>query len=230
VTRFNRPSWHYINEPIFLNDDERRQLQGEIHVNRRRDPPPEPDDANMNVIQALKSSTQIVRDKTAPPANRAVHLCWVMHLVGDSHQPLHSAALYTTHRFRRGDRGGNSIEFEHGWKLHAFWDDQISNDEPFETLRILATDLDRNPTLQAAGRDAVQALDPGKWIDESFDLANRYAYTTDVLNRIADREGHSHLGTLDLPAKYKADAEEVAERRAIEAGYRLAATIEQALQ
>ena len=51
---------------------------------------------------------------------------------------------------------------------------------------------------------------------------SKYGYTKEVLKKVADREGHSHLGPLDLPAKYKADAEEVAERRAIEAGYRAA--------
>lgn len=230
VSQFNRPWWHFINEPIFLSDDERRQLQGEIHTNRRRDPPQDSDDANMNIIQALNNSVQIVRDKNAPPEKRSVHLCWVLHLVGDSHQPLHSAALYTTHRFRRGDHGGNFMAFQHNWDLHAFWDEQISNDEPFETLRILATDLDQNRKLQAAGREAATTLDPGKWIDESFELAKRYGYTQEVLKKVADREGHSHLGTLDLPPNYKADAEEVAERRAVEAGYRLASTIQQMLQ
>jgi hypothetical protein len=230
VTQFNRPWWHFVNEPIFLNDDERRQLQGEIRVNRRRDPPPDSDEPNMNIIQALKNSSQIVRDKSAPNPKRAVHLCWILHLVGDSHQPLHSTALFTTHRFRRGDHGGNYVDYEHNWNLHAFWDEQISSDEPFETLRILATDLDQNPKLQAAGREAATSLDPGKWIDESFDLAKRQGYTDEVLKKVADREGHSHLGTLDLSPKYKADAEEIAERRAIQAAYRLAATLDQLLQ
>jgi hypothetical protein len=230
VSEYNRPWWHFVNEPVFLNDDERRQLQGEIHVNRRRDPPQDSDDANMNVIQAFKNSAHIVGDKSAPKEKRAVHLCWVLHLAGDSHQPLHSAALYTTHRFRGGDHGGNYVDIEHAWDLHAFWDDQISNDQPFETLRILATDLDQNRKLQAAGREAAATLDPGKWIDESFELAKQFGYTKEVLKKVADREGHSHLGPLELPANYRSDAEEVAERRAVEAGYRTAKAIEQMLQ
>jgi hypothetical protein len=230
VTQFNRPYWHFINEPVFLNENERRLLMPEISVNRRRDPPDDPDDANMNVIQALKNSTKIVADKTALAEKRSIHLCWLMHLAGDSHQPLHSAALFTTHRFRSGDRGGNYLQFAHGWNLHAFWDEQVSNDEPFETLRILATDLGQNKKLQAAGQSAATKLDPGQWLDESFAIANQYAYTPEVLEKIAAREGHSHLGPLDLAPKYKTDAEEVVERRAVEAGHRLAATIKQSLQ
>lgn len=230
VSQYNRSFWHFVNEPVFLNDAERRQLQGEIRVNVSRDPPQDSDDYNMNIIQALKNSAHIVRDTSAPKEKRAVHLCWVLHLTGDAHQPLHSVALFTTHRFRRNDHGGNYLEIQHGWDLHGFWDEQISNDEAFETLRISATDLDHDVKLQAAGKQAAGTLDPGKWIDESVVLAKQYAYTKEVLKKVADREGHSHLGPLELPASYKSDAEDVAERRAMEAGYRLAKAIEQMLQ
>jgi hypothetical protein len=230
VSQFSRTWWHFVNEPIFLNDDERRQLQNEIRVNRRRDPPEDTDDTNMNIIQALKNSAKIIRDKNTPNEKRSVHLCWVMHLTGDSHQPLHSAALFTTHRFRKGDHGGNYLDFQHNWDLHGFWDGQISNDEPFETQRSIATDLDQNPKLKTAGKQAAATLDPGKWIDESFEIAKRNGYTPEVLKKVAAREGHSHLGELDLSPKYKTDAEDIAERRAIESGYRLAAAIEEMLQ
>ena len=230
VSQYSRTWWHFVNEPIFLNDAERKLLLPELRTNRRRDPPQDSDDKNMNVIQALKNSAAIVSDKTAGPEKRAVHLCWFLHLAGDSHQPLHSAALYTTHRFRGGDHGGNYLQYEHNWDLHGFWDEQISNDEPFETLRILATDLDQNPKLSAVGKKAAASIDPGKWIDESFEIAKRYGYTPDVLKKVAAREGHSHLGPLNLPPSYRADAEEVAERRAVEAGYRSAAAIEQMLK
>ena len=199
-------------------------------MNLRRDPPQDTDDTNMNVIQALKNSERIVQNASTPKEKRAVHLCWVMHLVGDSHQPLHSTALFTTHRFRGGDHGGNFLAIQHGWDLHGFWDDQISTEEPFETLRIMATNLDQNRKLQAVGRESSAVLDPGKWIDESHELAKRYVYTPEVLEKVADREEHSYLGPLDLPPAYKANAAELAERQAVVAGYRLAKTIEQLLQ
>ena len=150
--------------------------------------------------------------------------------MGDSHQPLHAAALFTTHRFRGDDHGGNYLEIEHRWNLHAFWDEQVSNDEPYETLRVLATDLGQNRRLVKQAQMAAEKLEADQWIDESYDLAKRYAYTKEVLQKVAAREGHTHLGSLDLSAEYKAEAETVAERRAAEAGYRLAAALQQALQ
>jgi hypothetical protein len=230
VTEFHRPWWHFIDEPVFLNNQERKELQGQVRVNLRREPPEDRDDKDMNIIQALKNSKRIISDKSESNAKRAVQLCWLLHLTGDSHQPLHSVGLMTTHRFRGNDHGGNYLELEHKWELHAFWDEQISSDDPYETLRILATDLDKNPKLQPIGVEAQKTLDPDKWIDESTVLAKKYAYTPELMAKVSAREGHSHLGPLELSAQYKADAEEVGERRAMEAGYRLAKTIQQLLQ
>jgi hypothetical protein len=230
VSAYSRPWWHFIDEPVFLNDDERRLLEHEIKVNRRREPPQSDDDEYMNIVQAIKNSARIVRDIGAPKAKRSVHLCWILHLVGDSHQPLHSVALYTSHRFREGDHGGNYLEYQHNWNLHGFWDDQISTDDSFETHQVLAADLDRNRKLADDGRKAATKLEADSWIDESMELAKRYAYTKEVLAKVAAREGHSHLGPLDLPPNYKIDAETVAERRAVEAGHRLAGAIQQVLQ
>jgi S1/P1 Nuclease len=230
VSEFSRPWWHFIDEPVFLNDEERRQLERGIHMNLRRDPPKDGDDENMNIIQAVKNSARIVGDSSAPKEKRSVHLCWILHLVGDAHQPLHSSALFTSHRFRGGDHGGNFLEIEHGWKLHGFWDDQISTEESYLTLRSLAADLGKNQRLAEDGRKAAATLEVDKWIDESHELAIRHVYTKEVLQKVAAREDHSHLGPLDLPASYKAEAETVAERRAVEAGYRLGKAIEHMLQ
>src|SRR4051794_13070291 len=230
VSAYSRPWWHFINEPVFLNDEERRQLEREIKVNRRREPPQSDDDEYMNIVQAIKNSARIVRDASAPKEKRSVHLCWILHLVGDSHQPLHSVALYTTHRFRGGDHGGNYLDYQHSWDLHGFWDEQISTDEPYETHHVLALDLDRNKKLAEFGKKAAAVLEADAWIDESVELAKRNAYTKEVLGKVAAREGHSHLGPLDLPATYKIEAETVAERRAVEAGHRLAGAVQKVLQ
>jgi hypothetical protein len=230
VKDFSRPWWHFINEPVFLNEEQRRQLEREIRVNRRREPPEETDDEFMNIVQAIKNSARIVRDPSMPKEKRSVHLCWVLHLVGDSHQPLHSVALYTQNRFRGGDHGGNYLKYAHGWDLHGFWDEQVSTDQGYDNLVNLAAALAQNRKLAEAGHRAAASLDPDKWIDESVELGKRYGYSKEVLQKVAAREGHTHLGPLDLSATYQADAEVVAERRAAEAAHRLAAVVKQLLQ
>ncbi len=231
VTKYSRPFWHYINQPVFLSDTEGRQLEPQLKVYVNRRPPDELDSENMNVIQAVKNSERIVRDANAPVANRSVHVCWLTHLTGDSHQPLHAAALYTSRRFRGGDKGGNDLEMQHDWPLHAFWDDQVCSKGEFATLQILARELRANEKKAAAGREAAaKSLDIERWIDESFDLASRHVYTPEVLQKVAAREEHTHLGPLDLPPEYRSNAESVAERRAVEAGFRLARLLEKLLR
>jgi hypothetical protein len=230
VNRFNRPYWHFINQPVFLSDVERRQLESNLKLYDSRKPTDDPDDPSMNIVQAFKNSSRIVGDANSPPELRGVHLCWLNHLAGDSHQPLHAAALFTSNRFPRGDHGGNDLEIEHDWKLHAFWDSQVCTQEAFATLQMLAGNLTKNDKKAAVGVAAAGTVDIEKWIDESNGYAKRFVYTEEVLSKIAAREDHTHLGPLDLTADYRATAESLAERRAVEAGYRLAKLLEQLLK
>ena len=102
--------------------------------------------------------------------------------------------------------------------------------EPVDMLLVLAADLDRNPKLTSEGKKAAATLDADKWIDESMEIAKRYGYTKEVLAKVAAREGHSRLGPLDLSASYRVEAEEIAERRAVEAAHRLAGALQKVLQ
>ena len=63
---------------------------------------------------------------SALAANKAVVLCWIFHLVGDVHQPLHVVSMFTP-ELPDGDRGGNLIFVRPRpdsppMRLHAFWD------------------------------------------------------------------------------------------------------------
>jgi hypothetical protein len=226
VRQYSRPWWHFIDEPIYLTPAEGYELEPTITLNRRRDPPENPDDPDMNIIQAAKVAMAIVNDKKAPAEQRSVRLCWLLHLVGDAHQPLHSSALFTTHRFAGGDHGGNFLNYSHDFNLHSFWDEAVSTEESYPAIRRLAVDVSKNADLAADGERSAAALEPGAWIDEGHELAKKYVYTPEVLQRVAAREAHTHLGDLRLPDKYADDAETVAERQAVIAGHRLAKLLE----
>ena len=228
--RYSRPWWHFVNEPIFLNAEDERRVAGALRFNVRREPPKDDDGEYMNIIQALKNSSRIVGDQYTPKDKRAIYLCWLLHLGGDSHQPLHSVTLVSARRFREGDHGGNFLDIQHDWKLHAFWDDQVSTDEDYDTQRRLAEDLEQNLELAAVGRKAESSLDPGVWIDESRNLAIEFGYPREVLDKVAAREGHTHLGPLDLSAAYRANAERISERRAAESAHRLAKLLDELLR
>lgn len=91
--QFHHDTWHYINfvyvpagtADTFVKPDE-------ITAER--------------IYEAFARNAAIVADPKASDAEKAAALCWVFHLVGDAHQPLHTTAMFNP-EFPDGDRGGN---------------------------------------------------------------------------------------------------------------------------
>ena len=74
------------------------------------------------VVAALAREVQVLGDRSQPDAVRREALKFVVHLVGDVHQPLHAGY--------RPDRGGNQyqVQFEgRGSNLHKVWDSGLLN-------------------------------------------------------------------------------------------------------
>jgi hypothetical protein len=116
---YDRPAWHYINLPLHADSTGKviasklmKALSGRPDRNRRD---------QYNILQALAANESIIRSK-ADAGTKAIAYCWVLHLVGDIHQPLHSTALYDEAVFPKGDEGGNKIPLTKGKNLHSVWD------------------------------------------------------------------------------------------------------------
>lgn len=93
-------AWHYINFP-----------HGLCSYDKARDCP-----TGDCVVEAIDAQVAILKS-AAPDADRLVALKWVVHLIGDVHQPLHAGF--------GDDRGGNTFQlqaFDQGSNLHALWD------------------------------------------------------------------------------------------------------------
>lgn len=152
---------------------------------------------------------------------RSYDLAWLLHLVGDLHQPLHA-----TLRFNRdetgGDAGGNTVKISCALscngasELHAFWDNLLgkTNAAPGEAIQA-ARDL--------SPADAQQALQTNEsdWIKESFDLAKKSVYVSPVEN--GD-------GPFALTGSYQENSLDIAKRQIALAGARLANLLNEALK
>jgi hypothetical protein len=98
--------WHYVNIPL-----------GSTYNASRDCPPPK-----SCVIEKISEFVTVLMDKKASREQRAEALKWVVHLVGDIHQPLHAAKDAAggngVHvRFLNGDRCG-----PYDCNLHGVWD------------------------------------------------------------------------------------------------------------
>lgn len=93
-------AWHYVNPPL-----------GNCSYERPRDC-----DDGQCAVEALNAQTAVLKSKVADD-QRLTALKWVVHLVGDLHQPLHAGF--------KGDKGGNLYQvqaFGRGYNLHSLWD------------------------------------------------------------------------------------------------------------
>ena len=112
-----------------------------------------------NVVQAIKKAKHDLADSRLPPAERAIALCWYLHLVGDLHQPLHAVAL-ATEELPDGDRGGNLIRVTHNGSetnLHSFWDQRLGGYQSGATInRVIERAVNDNPR-ESLGAEAQPA-------------------------------------------------------------------------
>jgi hypothetical protein len=98
----------------------------------------------VNILSAINENQRILRSE-APPDQRATALAWLFHLVGDVHQPLHTAQMFTWD-YPDGDRGGNEIcvrvtADRTPLNLHALWDGLITSTSNVSRLKRIATEV-----------------------------------------------------------------------------------------
>jgi len=131
--------WHYVN----IGEDD-------CHYEIERNCP------NGNcVVEALKTQTAILGDRSRSDAERAQALKFVVHFVGDIHQPMHAGYGH--------DKGGNDFQVQfngRGTNLHSLWDSGMLNtlklDDDAYTRRLTALKAPKVGKRSAIGTDAVQ--------------------------------------------------------------------------
>jgi hypothetical protein len=129
--------WHYINGPF--------KPEGQPASVQTRDPEP------VNILTAMTENESAVK-KESDAERKAIALAWLFHLVGDIHQPLHTAQLFTV-EYPKGERGGNEIcvrvtQAGQPMDLHRFWDGVITSSSNVTRLRNEATALRNRQEFQ----------------------------------------------------------------------------------
>ena len=161
-------NWHFVNIPYERNTYDPA-------VNCKRDPK-----FGDCIINAIERSRATLADCSKPPKERAEALKFLVHFVGDIHQPLHAAE-------RNNDHGGNDVQvtfFGKSMKLHALWDTGLI----MHTVYAWGTYVERLETRWFPGRD-LTGLDGGTpvdWALESHELARELAYNIPDGSVLAD--------------------------------------------
>jgi hypothetical protein len=183
---------HYINIP----------LADTVYVPQRHCP------TGRCIIAAIENDRRLLADRATPPAARAEALRFLIHFMGDLHQPLHVGDDH--------DRGGNDRAVTllgHPTNLHKVWDGEmidslgLTQESYFRYLRKRMASLD----IKAIERGSV-----ADWAMEGHRIA-----VLDVYGKLPS-DGRIGRG-------YLAARRPIIDRQLIAAGVRLAAVLNQAL-
>jgi hypothetical protein len=216
-------SWHFIAIPLSANAyDPARDCAGEACVTAK-----------------IATFAKILGDKKADMSKRRDALKFVIHFVGDLHQPLHTTAgPLDPQRAARAkaaggkdetnclkkkypdDRGGTCIDVRVdgvAGTLHAFWDDDI--------VAALSPDADLAADMLISNTPATGSIAAGSltdWTNQSHRLAVKVAYGMLPQGPMPELTGGD--------GSYRAKIEPTAAEQLQAAGIRLAAILEPLLK
>ena len=180
-----------------------------------------------NIVKALEDNVEILKTSTDKNA-QAQALRFVIHFVGDIHQPLHCTALVSSANLH-GDQGGNLVKIKirnddgtlRDSNLHSYWDGGIGA-FPRSGPNFAPPALNTIPPAARLARQSNPATAPGLklndpfnfdlWAEESFWFGENVVYKGVRAERT------------QTPA-YNKKALKVARRRVAWGGYRLAALL-----
>ena len=145
----NHPQWHYIDIPF---EDGAKAVEPTTNAAGPH-----------NCVEALTQCTDELKAAGTSPDNKAIDLCWIEHLVGDVHQPLHAVSRYSP-QFPRGDQGGNAEILlkdppypDSAAKLHLIWDAMPGDYRDEFIDHYIANGLRADPNFS---REALWRADP----------------------------------------------------------------------
>jgi hypothetical protein len=161
-------SWHYQNVNICRPFDLRTPC------------------ADGNCVSAqIERNVRILADVRIPTRERLMALAFLVHFMGDLHQPMHAGD--------HGDLGGNRLLVNYGaiggrTNLHAIWDGYLADrgisQPPGEAAGIMSA-------LSPAERAAMAQGTITDWSRESWEVSKRYAYGSLLEDPCADRPSNA---------------------------------------
>lgn len=212
--------WHYVDIPF--ETDGVKGPQPEFQWDGQSDP--------ANLVQAMQKMLADLKNHQTAADRRAIDVCWVEHLVGDAHQPLHATSWFSN-EYPHGDLGGllDIVQNDRNEtvNLHYLWDsiEGLSLDPD-----IIRASADRIEAAHPLSKMKVRATDLSvvDWVEESFTAAKSAAYLNGSLPHAPRAVGATIPSDApQIPAGYSRAAQATADERIALAGYRLAALLDQ---
>jgi hypothetical protein len=204
--RYNHSNWHYTDTPWTIKDGKVEELPATADGGQ--------------AVEKIKEFDAAIRG-TASEAQKAIAIAWLLHLIGDIHQPLHVSAR-VTELDPKGDKGANDFLLtpkdtprQYQRNLHSFWDGIIGENSPNDknlcdadyVIPRAEKIMKMFPFSKVQDQILPDRFDD--WARESLTLAETEVYANDLVRN-------------EMPSKkYMKKALKLAQRRMALAGYRM---------
>ena len=219
--------YHFVDNPLLYKNDKPSDITfNDVKV--------------FNATYAFKNGVDIIKESLNPETKDkhphwyiknglidSIMLRYIIHIAGDSHQPLHACSFYSANLYngslKQGDQGGNLIPIKDVFNmgltnLHSLWDSVLGKyehkvdlplcEKDIKNVDTLADELMQRYTENYFGRK-VNNIKIDDWFNESFGICKDFVYSDiDIFPTIRPQ--------------YIATGRDIAEKRIALAGYRLA--------
>ncbi|WP_267389781.1 S1/P1 nuclease [Sphingomonas sp. GC_Shp_3] len=204
--------WHFVDTELDHPD-----LDAACFSHPAPDQPASAGPAQDCVVDKVQEFAAELSASGTAPAERLLALKYLLHFVGDLHQPLHASDNH--------DRGGNCVLLNLGGQrtqnLHAYWDTAVVEELGTDPAQV-AIELRANVT--PAQRQQWQQGSPSDWAQEAFQVARSTAYTIG-----APPSCQQDAAPIPLPSGYAERAKAAAAVQLERAGVRLGVVLNRAL-
>ncbi|WP_162409319.1 S1/P1 nuclease [Acuticoccus sediminis] len=236
----DRLTWHSARWPVLAEDAPPEAVAA---AEARRGGPAG------QALEALSLTSAMLGNPEADPSERAFALCWVLHIIGDIHQPMHVGDLFSAD-FPTGNAGATmSYVLDPVTRtpipLHVLWDSNALRVPSLEAVdRAALTFTNRHPRSAFAELEAHPLGDPDafrSWAVESHQIAVDWAFDLETASdpdkdQSADKLVQNMVNFIlngvspvtdapELPPGYWERLQVTAEQRITLAGYRIADVI-----
>jgi hypothetical protein len=188
--------WHYIDIPI-----------DKPHLDMARDCP-----KGDCVIAKIEDFQKVLKDSATPPVERREALMFLVHFVGDMHQPLHCSD--------NNDQGGNKVTVKFGERtsnLHSLWDSGLLGQMPKEDVLFAEYSQDSARHAKKWAKGSVE-----DWAEDNHKVAQKVTYGK--LPKVAAGAAEP------IDTAYEKKADPAIKIQIEKAGARLARVLNEALQ
>ncbi|MCF6297728.1 MAG: S1/P1 nuclease [Flavobacteriaceae bacterium] len=161
--------WHYVNLPFDTKyEDSKKNPKGDL-------------------ITGINHCIKVLKNKQSTQENKIFYLKFLIHLIGDLHQPLHVGKF--------DDKGGNDFQVlwhNKGTNLHRVWDTHI-----IESWNMSYVELSLN--AKKLSKQQVHSIQKGnilEWMHESQGLVKQVYSSAKIGEKLSYKYSYSHFNTV----------------------------------